>query len=215
MNTAVLRFAFPLLAVGSAAWAASTGWGLLHQITMPVWLEIALSFVLLDLLVWGQHVAMHHIPLLWRLHRVHHSDRDFDATTGVRFHPIEIAFSMGLKMGFVIALGAPVISVIIFEIVLSATSLFTHANLHLPAAIDRVLRWLIVTPDMHRIHHSIRREETDSNYGFNFSVWDRLFRTYRRAAKDGDPGLTIGLPPYQQGSTGRLGWALALPFARD
>ncbi|HSF65007.1 MAG TPA: sterol desaturase family protein, partial [Paracoccaceae bacterium] len=185
LDTAIVRLVFPLAAVGVAAWAQGAGFGLLQWLALPGWLAVPLAMVALDLGIWAQHVLFHKVPWLWRLHRVHHADTHFDVTTGVRFHPIEILVSMAIKMALVAALGAPVLAVLLFEIMLSAGALFTHANLSLPARMDAALRRVIVTPDMHRIHHSVRRVETDSNYGFNLSVWDRLFGTYRAVPQDG------------------------------
>ncbi|MEM6357192.1 MAG: sterol desaturase family protein, partial [Pseudomonadota bacterium] len=177
-----------------------------------LWLEVLLVFVVLDFAIWAQHVASHKIPILWRLHRVHHSDRDIDVTTAIRFHPLEIAFSMILKIGLVYALGAPVVAVLLFEVVLNGAAMFNHANLRLPRGLDRWLRFAIVTPDMHRVHHSIDRAEHDANYGFNLSVWDRLFGTYIDQPAGGHEGMTIGLEPHQDEGPTRLGWTLAFPF---
>lgn len=192
LNTVVLRLFFPVAAVGAAFVAADRGWGVFNALDWPAWMEILMSILVLDALVYGQHVMFHKVPLLWRVHRMHHIDLDFDVTTGLRFHPIEILISMGVKWLAILTIGAPAIAVLIFEILLNALPMFNHANARMPATLDRVLRWLVVTPDMHRVHHSVIREETDSNYGFNLSCWDRLFRTYRDQPAEGHLGMTIG-----------------------
>jgi sterol desaturase/sphingolipid hydroxylase (fatty acid hydroxylase superfamily) len=212
VDTAVLRFGFPFLAVAFAGLAQAEGWGLFNQIAAPYWLAVIVSFTVLDFIIYAQHGAFHAVPMLWRLHRVHHADIDIDASTGVRFHPIEIVLSMLIKFAAIAALGAPALAVILFEIVLNATSMFSHANLRLPAWLDRVLRLIVVTPDMHRVHHSIQRHETDSNFGFNFPWWDRLCGTYRKQPEQGHDGMTIGLPPYQAVTRQNIWWMLALPF---
>lgn len=213
VDALTVRFLFPVVAVGTAAFADAQGWGLLGAVALPLWLEILIAVVVLDLAIYAQHVAMHKVPVLWRLHRVHHADPDLDVTTGIRFHPIEIALSMLYKMGIVLILGPTAFAVFLFEAVLNAMSLATHANVRLPLGLDRVLRLVFVTPDMHRVHHSVERIETDSNYGFNLSVWDRAFRTYRPQPRAGHDGMTIGLPEYRSDAPTRLGWSLLLPFA--
>ena len=213
LGALIIRLAVPLAAVGVATAAADRGFGLFNVIDLPASLAFALALILLDLAIWAQHVAMHKVPLLWRLHRVHHSDVDFDSTTGVRFHPVEIVLSMAYKMAVVAAIGAPPAAVIVFEILLSSGALFNHGNVRLPLAADRVLRRLIVTPDMHRVHHSVRREETDSNYGFNLSLWDRLFRTYRDQPADGHEGMAIGLEAFRSARDRHLGRLLVQPLA--
>lgn len=212
LDTAIVRLAFPLAAVGVADWADGAGFGLLHGLGLPGWVAVPLAMVALDLGIWAQHVLFHKVPWLWRLHRVHHADTHFDVTTGVRFHPIEIMASMAIKMALVAALGAPVLAVLLFELALSAGALFTHANLSLPARLDRALRRVIVTPDMHRIHHSVRHQETDSNFGFNLSVWDRLFGTYRAAPQDGQTGMTIGIGQFRDAREAWLDRLLTQPF---
>lgn len=212
--TALARLAAPLATVGAAIWAADQGVGLFNVLAAPVWLEAGLAVVLLDAAIWGQHVAFHHVPWLWRLHRVHHSDVGFDVTTGVRFHPGEVLLSLAIKAAVVAALGAPPLAALVFELLLSVGSLFTHANLRLPAGLDRFLRYLIVTPDMHRVHHSTVRAETDSNFGFNLSVWDRLFRTYRSDAAAGQEGVIFGLPDFRDLGEGRLDRLLVQPLRR-
>jgi sterol desaturase/sphingolipid hydroxylase (fatty acid hydroxylase superfamily) len=182
-------------------------------IDLPQWLVILLSVVALDLIIYWQHVMFHALPNLWRLHQVHHADRDFDVTTGLRFHPIEILLSMGLKIAAISLLGPPAIAVLIFEVLLNTTALFNHANVSLPRPLDRVLRGMLVTPDMHRIHHSAIAAETNSNYGFNLPWWDYLFGTYRDRPAMGHPGMTIGLSAYQKTlGVSQLPWILLLPF---
>ncbi|MFN0114442.1 MAG: sterol desaturase family protein [Paracoccaceae bacterium] len=197
IDGAVVRLVFPVLAVGAAVWAAERGIGLFNLAGPGGWVAGLLAFLALDLIIWVQHRVFHAVPLLWRLHRMHHADLEVDVTTGIRFHPGEILISMAIKIATVAALGAPPAAVLAFEIVLSATSLFSHANLRLPVNVERALGQVFVTPAMHRIHHSIRREETDSNFGFNLSLWDRLFRTYRAAPDGGPEGLTFGLPDFR------------------
>lgn len=201
----------PLLAVTVAAFAATHSWGLLNQVSLDPWIEGLIAVILLDLAIWAQHVAFHHVPWLWRLHSVHHIDRDLDATSGVRFHPVEIAISLLWKAVVILALGPSVLAVIIFEIVLNGTAIFTHSNLSLPRWLDRPLRRVIVTPDMHRIHHSVDEPETNSNYGFNLSIWDHLFRTYRARAQT---PLILGLSKHQDETPAQLISSLLLPFRR-
>jgi sterol desaturase/sphingolipid hydroxylase (fatty acid hydroxylase superfamily) len=208
-----LALALPLLAIGAALEAGAQGWGLFNQTAWPLWLEGLLAILILDLCVWAQHLVTHKVPLFWRFHRVHHADRDMDVTTGFRFHPVEILASMGLKIGLVYALGPSALAVLVFEILLSGTALFNHANLALPGPLDRVLRLVLVTPDMHRVHHSIHREEHDSNYGFCLSVWDRIFCTHVPQPKAGHDAMTVGLE-WQDERPSRLAWALGLPFRR-
>ncbi len=197
LDSALVRLCFPILAVGFAALSAERGWGVMNMLDAPGWLAIPMAVIALDLAIYGQHVLFHKVPLLWRLHRVHHADLEFDVSTGVRFHPVEILLSMALKLAVVAILGAPAIAVLLFEVILSATSLFNHSNIHLPKGIDALLRLVIVTPDMHRVHHSIDRVETDSNYGFNIPWWDRIFGTYRAQPKDGHTGMTIGIEMFR------------------
>lgn len=215
-NTLVLRVlavGLPLLAVGAALDATKNGWGLFNTIGWPVWLEFILAVLILDFAIWLQHLITHKIPILWRLHRVHHADRDMDVTTAIRFHPIEIALSMFLKIGLVYAMGPAALAVVVFEILLNGTAMFNHANIKLPLAADRVLRLILVTPDMHRVHHSVHRSEHDSNYGFALSIWDRMFRTYIPQPNEGHDGMTVGLQ-WQDDRPSTLGWSLALPFRR-
>ena len=202
----------PVAAVAAAAYAEAQGWGLLDWLTGPAWLETLFAIVVLDFAIWLQHIASHKMPLFWRLHQVHHADTDIDVSTGIRFHPIEIAISMLWKVVVVFALGPSAFAVFLFEIILNASALFSHANVRLPAALDRVLRLVIVTPDMHRSHHSVLPREHDSNYGFNFSMWDRLFGTYTVDPEKGHENMTIGLKPYQSEAPAKLTWSLWLPF---
>jgi sterol desaturase/sphingolipid hydroxylase (fatty acid hydroxylase superfamily) len=215
IDGAVVRLVFPVLAVGAAVWAGERGIGLLNWLAVPGWLAGPAAFLALDLLIWWQHRVFHAVPLFWRLHRMHHADTEVDASTGVRFHPGEIALSMAIKIAAVVGLGAPAGAVLLFELVLNATALFTHANVALPVRAERALRCLIVTPAMHRIHHSVRREETDSNFGFNLSVWDRLFGTYRARPEGGEEGLTLGLPQFRSRRDLWIDRLLLLPFRRD
>lgn len=198
LNTVLLRLVFPVAAVGAAFLAAENGWGLFNIVEWPVWLETVICILALDMLIYVQHVVFHKVPVLWRIHRMHHVDLDFDVSTGLRFHPIEILISMAVKWAAIIILGAPALAVLVFEILLNAFPMFNHANAGLPARADRVLRWLVVTPDMHRVHHSVIRKETDSNYGFNLSWWDRLFGTYRDQPARGHTGMTIGQSDWRE-----------------
>lgn len=208
----LVRLTLPFAAVGVALKAAEADFGLLNQIDASPAFSLVLSLLALDLLIYGQHVVFHRIPTLWRLHKVHHADPDFDATTAVRFHPIEILLSMFIKMLAVALLGVPAAAVIVFEIVLNATAMFNHANISLGPRIDPVLRLALVTPDMHRVHHSVYRDEHDTNFGFNLSIWDRLFATYRAAPRDGQRTMRIGLDAYPGAAPTRLLWSLGLPF---
>ncbi len=212
LNSAVLRFLFPLLAVETAVIASANGWGILNAVDVPFAIKFLLALLVLDFAIYAQHVLTHYWTPLWRLHRVHHADRDVDVTTALRFHPIEIAFSMLLKMAVVIVLGPPAAAVIVFEILLNGTAMFNHANIRLPTKLDRLLRLVLVTPDMHRVHHSVIERETNSNFGFNLSVWDRLCGTYRAQPEAGHDGMTIGLPEYRTNRPAELIWSLALPF---
>ncbi|MGH8442419.1 MAG: sterol desaturase family protein [Nevskiaceae bacterium] len=212
VDVLLVRLLIPLGAVGTAIWADVRGFGLFAQLAWPPMLEGVLAFLVLDGVIYWQHRLFHAIPLFWRLHRMHHSDVEFDATTGVRFHPVEILLSMLIKMGAVLALGAPAVAVIAFEIALNATSLFNHANLRLPRVLDRALRAALVTPDMHRVHHSVHRAEHDSNYGFNLSWWDHLFRSYTPQPAEGHGGMRIGLPAFREPAEQRLPALLAQPW---
>ncbi len=213
LDTVAVRLLFPLGAMGTALLARERAWGLLNNVPLSGWLAVVLAVVALDFVIYLQHVLFHAVPLLWRLHMVHHADRDFDVTTGVRFHVLEILLSLGIKLAAVVLLGAPALSVLVFEVVLNATSLFNHGNVRLPAWLDRVLRLIVVTPDMHRVHHSIHSRETNSNFGFNLPWWDFLLGTYRACPADGHEGMAIGLSQFQdEPATGRLHWMLLLPF---
>jgi sterol desaturase/sphingolipid hydroxylase (fatty acid hydroxylase superfamily) len=193
LNTVLLRLLFPAAAVNMAAFAAQQGWGLLNHFPVPYWLAVAVAVIVMDFVIWLQHVMVHAVPALWRLHRVHHADLDYDLTTGARFHPIEMILSMLIKLAAISVLGPPVVAVILFEVVLNAMAMFNHANVRLPARLDWALRWLVVTPDMHRVHHSVQDDEANSNFGFNLSWWDRLFGTYRDQPRAGHEGMTIGI----------------------
>ncbi len=197
VDTVILRLTFPILAVGLALMAEDRGWGLFNALDLPLWLTVLLSILLLDLVIYLQHVLFHAVPGLWRMHRMHHADLEFDVTTGLRFHPVEIVLSMGIKLAAVAALGTPAVAVLMFEVLLNATALFNHANIRLPAGVDRVLRWFVVTPDMHRVHHSVIPAETNSNFGFNLPWWDRLLGTYRAQPKAGHEGMTIGIEQFR------------------
>ncbi len=212
IDSALLRLAFPLLAVALAASVEARDGGLFGTLQWPSWLEFGLALLLFDLAIYWQHRMLHVVPLLWRLHRVHHSDTRFDVSTGVRFHPLEIALSMLFKLGLVWVLGPPALAVLAFELLLSLGSLFTHSDFALPSALDRRTRWLLVTPSMHRIHHSTRREETDSNYGFHLAVWDRLFRSYRDAPQRAEDAMPIGLHEFRGASEQSLLALLKQPF---
>lgn len=212
LDTLVVRLLFPLAGVGMAFLAETKGWGLLNAIPLPAWLAIPAAVVLLDLTIYGQHVAFHAVPVLWRLHRMHHADLEFDVTTGLRFHPGEILLSMEIKLAAVAALGAPPIAVLVFEVMLNATSMFNHGNVRLPPGLDRLLRLIVVTPDMHRVHHSIERRETDSNFGFNLPCWDRVFGTYRAQPAAGHDAMTIGIAQFRDPRELWLDRMLVQPF---
>jgi sterol desaturase/sphingolipid hydroxylase (fatty acid hydroxylase superfamily) len=216
IDSVAVRIVFPLATIGAALWADAQGFGLMNQLgNSLLWSGVVagvLGYLFLDVIIWGQHVLSHKIPLFWRFHRMHHADVDIDVTTALRFHPIEILASMALKMAAVALLGIPPLAAFIFEVVLNGMAMFNHANVRIPDRIERVLRWFIVTPDMHRVHHSVHRNETDSNYGFSLSWWDRLFATYVAQPRDGHTGMVIGLPEYQSEAPTRLGWSLWLPF---
>ncbi|MDP6351965.1 MAG: sterol desaturase family protein [Alphaproteobacteria bacterium] len=212
INTLLVRLLFPAAAAGTAVLAEAQAFGLLHRIDPPFAVSAIVTLLVLDLVIYLQHVLFHAVPALWRLHRMHHADLDFDVTTGARFHPIEIVLSMVLKLTVVAALGAPAAAAVLFEVVLNATAMFNHGNIRLPHKIDRVLRWVLVTPDMHRVHHSIVREETNSNFGFNLPWWDRLFGTYRAQPADGHGGMTIGIDQFRTETDLRLDRMLLQPL---
>jgi len=211
VDLVTVRLLVPTAAVGAALVAARNGWGLLALLNVPFWAAVVSSVVVLDLVIWAQHYVFHRVPLLWRIHRVHHADVDIDVSTGLRFHPLEILLSLAIKMGAVIALGAPAVAVVIFEVLLNATSMFNHSNIALPTWIEPAARWLIVTPQMHEVHHSAERAETDSNFGFNLPWWDRLFGTYRATPAAGDK-VVIGLPVFRDAAERRLLRLLTQPF---
>jgi len=213
LNTLLLRLVFPAAAVGMAALATERAWGLLNQVDLPGGVEVLIAVVVLDFAIWLQHVMFHAVPALWRLHRVHHADPDYDVTTGLRFHPIEILLSMLIKLAVILVLGPAVVAVILFEVILNAAAMFNHGNVRLPQGLDRLLRWLIVTPDMHRVHHSVEDDEANSNFGFNLSWWDRLLGTYRAQPREGHEGMTIGIRAYR--APAQVTWLpglLTLPF---
>ena len=213
INTLLLRLIFPAAAVGMASFASSQGWGLFNFLQWPLWLEIIGAVILLDLVIYLQHVMVHAIPVLWRLHRVHHADPEYDLTTGARFHPIEIIISMLIKIVTIAALGPPLVAVVLFEVVLNGMAMFNHANIRLPEPVDRWLRWLVVTPDMHRVHHSMEPDETNSNFGFNLSIWDRLMGTYRAQPRLGQIEMQIGIASLRDPEvTTRLLGMLRIPF---
>jgi len=215
INGLIVRLLLPGGAVAAAIWADMHAFGLFNQIAWPGAIEVIAAVILLDLVIYGQHVLFHAVPVLWRVHMVHHADRDIDVSTGLRFHPVEIILSMLIKMAVVTLLGAPVLAVVIFEIVLNGMAMFNHANVHLPARLDQILRLLVITPDVHRIHHSIIRTETNSNFGFNLSVWDRLFGTWQAQPRLGHTDMVIGLEHLQSAPTHTLGFMLRLPFGGD
>lgn len=216
LNSLVLKAVFFYLAaglaIGMAVWAETHGWGLLNTYPLPFWLAVVLGVMALDLVIYLQHVMVHAVPALWRLHRMHHADLDFDVTTGARFHPLEIVLSMGIKLATVAVLGAPPLAVLIFEVLLNGTAMFNHGNIRLPSGLDRWLRLLVVTPDMHRVHHSILPGETNSNFGFNLPWWDRLFGTYRSQPREGHEGMTIGIEQFRQPGDTWLHRLLLQPF---
>ncbi|MBW2122095.1 MAG: sterol desaturase family protein [Deltaproteobacteria bacterium] len=212
LNSLVVRLLFPVVPVGMALVAEQRGWGVLNNTGLPHWLEIVAGVAVLDLVIYLQHVMFHAVPVLWRLHMMHHADLDFDVTTGLRFHPIEIILSLGIKLATVVVLGPPAAAVLIFEVLLNGTSMFNHGNISLPRGVDQKLRLLVVTPDMHRVHHSVAIRETNSNFGFNLPWWDRLMGTYRDQPARGHEGMTIGLSQFRDARRLTLPWMLALPF---
>ncbi len=215
LNPLSVRLAFPILPVGMALLAYERQWGLLNNIDAPYWLKAAIGVIALDFSIYLQHVLHHAVPVLWRLHMVHHSDLDYDLTTGLRFHPIEIAVSMGIKLMTVAALGPPALAVMIFETALNATSMFNHSNIRIPLGADRIIRLFVVTPDMHRVHHSVIIRETNSNYGFNLPWWDRLLGTYKDQPDKGHEGTVIGLSQFRDQKLLTLPRLLILPFVGD
>ncbi len=213
LNTLVLRLLFPAAAVGVAAFAQTNGWGILNHYQPPYLIAVFVSVIVMDMVIYLQHVLVHAVPALWQLHMVHHVDPDYDVTTGSRFHTLEIIISMLIKFATIVVLGPPVVGVVIFEVLLNATAMFNHGNIRLPESIDRILRLFVVTPDMHRVHHSIIPEETNSNFGFNLPWWDRIFGTYRDQPQEGHEGMTIGIHGFNQPrQISQLPGMLALPF---
>jgi sterol desaturase/sphingolipid hydroxylase (fatty acid hydroxylase superfamily) len=215
LDTLLVRLLFPTTAVGLALIAEARGWGLFHALDMPMWAAVPAAVIALDLAIYLQHVLFHAVPALWRLHRMHHADLELNVTTGARFHPVEILLSMGIKLGMVAALGAPAAGVLAFEVLLNATSMFNHSNVRMPAWLDRALRWIVVTPDMHRVHHSIAARETNSNFGFNLPWWDRLFGTYRDQPAAGHDAMIIGIQQFRNPAEQRLDRMLTQPFRED
>ena len=212
-NSFLIRVIFPAAAVGMASFTSTQGWGIFNYFELPFWLVVISSVVIMDFIIYLQHVMVHAVPALWRLHRMHHADLDFDVTTGARFHPLEIILSMLIKFSTIVVLGPPVLAVVIFEVILNATAMFNHGNVRLPLGLDRVLRWLVVTPDMHRVHHSVEDDEANSNFGFNLPWWDRLFGTYRDQPRAGHQAMTIGIHKYREPK--QVAWLpgmLLLPF---
>jgi sterol desaturase/sphingolipid hydroxylase (fatty acid hydroxylase superfamily) len=213
INTLILRLVFPAAAVGFAVLAQQQEWGVLNYYPLPVFLCVVVTVVVMDFIIYLQHVLFHAVPLFWRIHRVHHADIDYDVTTGARFHPLEIILSMLIKFVTIMVVGPPIVAVVIFEVLLNATSMFNHSNVYLPLGLDRVLRWIIVTPDMHRVHHSIEDDEANSNFGFNLPWWDRLFATYRDQPRAGHEEMVIGIHHYRDPDlVDRLPGMLLLPF---
>ena len=212
-NSLLLRLLFPAAAVGMAAFASKQGWGLFNYVEAPLPLAVVTSVLVMDFTIYLQHVMVHAVPLLWRLHRVHHADLDFDVTTGARFHPLEIILSMLIKFAVILLLGPPLVAVVIFEVILNATSMFNHSNVRLPRPVDTLLRLVVVTPDMHRVHHSVEDDETNSNFGFNLPWWDRLFGTYRDQPRAGHTDMTIGIRTFREARwCSWLPGMLAIPF---
>ena len=212
INPVILHLVFPVLAVGMAQKAQANGWGLLNQFDTANVIALIVGLIALDLVIYLQHVMFHAVPILWRLHMVHHADLDYDLTTGLRFHPIEIVLSMSLKITIIVALGPPVAAVLAFEIILNTMAMFNHGNIKLPQSVERVLRFFLVTPDMHRVHHSVIISEGNSNYGFNLSIWDRMFGTYLAQPSKGHEGMNIGLSQFRDHRRLTLPWLLILPF---
>ena len=213
LNALLLRVLLPTTAVGLAIVCSDQGWGLLNQVQIPLLVATLASIVLMDMVIYLQHVMVHAVPLLWRLHRVHHADLDYDVTTGARFHPIEILLSMLIKFATIVLLGPSAVAVILFEVILNATAMFNHANIRLPLPVDRLLRLLLVTPDMHRVHHSTEDDEANSNFGFSLPWWDYIFGTYRKAPRLGQRGMQIGIHRYRDPrQVNQLPGMLLLPF---
>ena len=212
LDIVAVRLLIPTTAVAVALIAAENGWGLFTLLGLPYWAALAIGVIVLDLVIYTQHYVFHHAPLLWRLHRMHHADLDIDVTTGLRFHPLEILISLGIKIVAVLALGVPAVAVVVFEVLLNATAMFNHSNVALPPWLDRWARWIIVTPQMHQVHHSIVRAETDSNFGFNLPWWDRMFGTYRAEAAAGERDMIIGLPFFRDVAESKIMRLITQPF---
>jgi sterol desaturase/sphingolipid hydroxylase (fatty acid hydroxylase superfamily) len=212
LDAALVRVLFPTSAVALALLVEAKGWGLLNILSAPGWLSVLISVIFLDLVIYAQHVLFHRVPSLWRLHQMHHADTEIDVTTGARFHPIEILLSMVIKFAVIVTLGVPALAVLLFEVLLNATAMFNHSNIRLPKSIDRVLRFFVVTPDMHRVHHSIVKRETNSNFGFNLPWWDRLFGTYQDQPVAGHDGMTIGIEAFRDPAEQRIDRMLTQPF---
>lgn len=213
LNSFLVRLLFPAAAVGVAKLASEQDWGLFNYYDVPFWLAVVAAVIIMDFVIYVQHVMVHSIPVLWRLHRVHHADLDYDVTTGARFHPIEIILSMLIKFATILLLGPSIVAVIIFEIMLNATAMFNHGNIGLPKKLDKIVRWLLVTPDMHRVHHSVEDDEANSNFGFSLTWWDRLLGTYREQPRAGQTAMTIGINKFREPK--QVAWLpgmLALPF---
>jgi len=216
INTAsvnIVHIAIPLIAIVAAVDVSNGKMGLFNIINFPIWIEIILTVIILDFIIWGQHLLSHKIPFVWRFHRMHHTDRDLDVTTAVRFHPFEIIFSMFIKITSIYILGASAIAVIIFEIMLNGMAMFNHANLRIPFRIENILRKFIVTPDLHRIHHSIYIDEHNKNFGFSLSIWDKIFKCYLDQPRDGHKDMKLGLK-WQNDKPTKLGWSLWIPFKK-
>ncbi len=216
-NTVLLRIIMPTTAVGLAQFADTAGWGLLHHLPLPLpnWALILVAIIILDLVIYLQHVLVHAVPILWRLHRMHHADLEFDVTTGSRFHPLEIALSMMIKLMVIASLGPPAVAVLIFEVLLNGIAMFNHSNVRLPLGFDKWLRFFVVTPDMHRVHHSVLPSETNSNFGFNLSIWDRCLGTYRAQPEGGHENMTIGTNLFRTNRDLGLDRMLLQPFKAD
>ncbi len=214
LSSVAMRVVFPMAAVGTAAWASTNGYGVLPMLGISPLAAGVVAFVVLDFAVWFEHLMSHKIGLLWRIHRMHHADTGFDLTTALRFHPLEIVLSMFWKAFIILLIGPPVVAVLIFEIVLNGAAMFNHANIKLPLKLDHILRKLIVTPDMHRVHHSIEETETNSNYGFNLSIWDQIFGTYVSQPKATHDKIEIGLKTWRDETPAQLLWALKIPFVK-
>ena len=215
IDTIVARLLIPIPPVAAALWASENGVGVLHGTGLPMPLIVAGCVIFLDFAIYVQHVMFHKVPIFWRLHRMHHADTEIDATTGIRFHPIEIILSLLIKIVIVLAFGIPAVAVIIFEVILNASAMFNHANMRLPLSVDRLLRILIVTPDFHRVHHSWHRDETDSNYGFCLTIWDQMFMTYRPQPRDGHDDMTIGLKDFRGEKDRGIIGLLMIPFRQN